>query len=79
MGDVGYEALLYAGQILESVDLLLEAGGHLVERGSQSGQVVLAADGDPLLEMAVGELLGHLRHGAHGIDDLAGDQPGDDG
>ena len=77
VGDVGDEAALHPGQLLELADLLLQAGGHLVERRAEPGDVVLAADVHALLEPARGEPLGDPAGQPHRGDHLAGDQPGD--
>ena len=50
--DVGDEPPLHPGQLLQLADLLLQAGGHLVERRGQPGQVVLAAAPHPLVAAA---------------------------
>ena len=79
VGDVGDEAALQPAQLLELADLLLQVGGHLVERRGQAGQVVLAAHAEALLELTGGEPLGDpARHPDRGHD-LAGDQPGQQG
>ena len=58
MRDVGDELALRLRQLLEFAQLLLEAGGHVVERGSERGEVVGATDRHPLLELAGGQPLG---------------------
>ena len=52
MRDVGDELALRLRQLLEFAQLLLEAGGHVVERGSERGEVVGSADDHPLLKIA---------------------------
>ena len=55
--DVRDEALLHPRQVRELRDLPLQAVRHPVERAGERGDDVLAALGDALLEVAVGELL----------------------
>ena len=76
VGDVGDEPALHAGELLELADLLLQARGHLVERGAQPGDVVLAAHVHALLEPAGGEPLGDPAGQPDRRHHLAGDQPG---
>ena len=77
VGDVGDEAALHPGELLELADLLLQAGGHLVEGRAQPGDVVVAAHVHALLEPAGREPLGDPPGQPHRGDDLPGDQPGD--
>ena len=77
VGDVGDEPALHARQLLELADLLLQAGGHLVERRAQPGDVVVAAHVHALLEPAGREPLGDPAGQPDRGDDLPGDQPGD--
>ena len=53
--DIGDEPLLHLGQRGQLRDLLLQAAGHVVEGGSQPGQLVLAPDFQPLLQLARGQ------------------------
>ena len=75
VGDVGDEAPLEPAELLELADLLLEVGGHLVERRREPRQVVLAGDAQALLQLPGGQPLGdpagHPDRGHH----LAGHQP----
>ena len=48
VGNVGNEALLHPGQALELLDLPLKTGGHVIERGGKSSEVVVALHPDPL-------------------------------
>ncbi len=63
--DVGDELALHLGQFLKLVQLLLEAGGHVVERGGERGEVVGAADDHPLLKLAGGQPLRGPRRVPH--------------
>ena len=75
--DVGGEPLLQLGEPLELGDLPLEAVGHRVEAGRQAGEVVLAADGHPLLELPLGQPLGGAGRPADRVDHEPGDQHAD--
>ena len=77
MRDVGDEPALHPGQLLQLADLPLQVAGHLVEGDRQPGQVVLAADLHPLLELAGRQPLGDPRGHPDRGDHLTGDQPGD--
>ena len=79
MRDVRDEPALDPGQLLEPVDLPLQAGRHVVEGGAEAGQLVLAADPDPPVEVAGRDLLGGPGGGADGGDDGARDDERDDG
>jgi hypothetical protein len=71
--DVGGESLLQLRERLQLGDLALQAVGHRVEALRQPGQVVLAADGHPLLELPLGQPLG----GAGRPPDRVDDEPRD--
>ena len=77
VGDVGGEPLLQLREPLELGDLPLQAVGHGVEAGGQPGQVVLAADDHPLLELALGQPLGGAGRPAHRVDHQPGHQHAD--
>ena len=79
VGDVGDEPPLHPAQLLELADLALQAGRHLVERRGQPGEVVLAGDPQPLLELAGGQPLGDPPGQPDRGDHLPGDQPGQPG
>ena len=79
VGDVGDEALLDPGQLLELADLLLQLGGHVVHRGGEPGQVVAATDLHPVVQVARGETLGGAPGRPDRDDDLAGHQRSDEG
>ncbi len=49
--DVGDELPLYLRQVLQLFELLLEAGGHLIERGGQRSELVGAADFHSLAQL----------------------------
>ena len=66
------EPALQPGHVLQPQDVALQVLRHLVERGGQRGQVVLAGDLHPLVEQAVGEPL----RGPGGDPDRADDHPG---
>ena len=76
VGDVGDEAALHPAELLELADLALQVAGHLVERGRQPREVVLAGHLEPLLELAGGEPLGDPAGHPDRRDDLTGHQPG---
>ena len=67
------------GELLQLVELALQAGGHLVEGGGQAGEVVHAADLHPLVQASGRQPLGGLRGVPDRQDHLAGDQRGDRG
>ena len=67
------EPALQPGHLLEADDLPLQVRRHLVERGRQQRQVVLAVDLHPLVEQAGREPLG----GPGGHPDRADHHPGD--
>ncbi|GMA18543.1 hypothetical protein GCM10025862_05640 [Arsenicicoccus piscis] len=77
MRDVRDELLLQRREGLQLADLGLQAGRHPVERPAERGQVVGAADGHPLVQLARGQPLGDLRRAPHRLDDLAGDDERD--
>ncbi|SIH63882.1 Uncharacterised protein [Mycobacteroides abscessus subsp. abscessus] len=77
VGDVGDELPLKHGQPFHLLDLVLEGVGHVVEALPEHGDLVVAVDGHPLVEVAVGDEPGHLGAGAHGGDDEPGDDPRD--
>ena len=79
VGDVGDEPALQAAELLQLADLLLEVGGHLVERRRQPREVVLTGDAQALLQVACGQALGHPARHPDGSHHLAGDQPGQAG
>ncbi len=56
---------------------LLQAGGHLVERRAEAGDVVVAAHVHALLEPSRRQTLGHPSGQPHRRHHLPGDQPGD--
>ena len=72
--DVGDEALLDPGQVLELGNLLLQRRRHGVERVAEARQVVLSLGSHALVEVSLRETLGDDRSSAHRI----GDEPGDD-
>ena len=76
VADVGDEVLLQGPELLQAGDLGADGGRHPVEGAGQSGQVVLAAHGDALVEVAGGQALGHRGGLAHRLDHLAGHQRG---
>ncbi len=77
VGHVRDEPLLEAREVLHLGDLLLDARGHLVERGRQRREVVLALRGHPLPERTGREPLGDVGRTAHRGDDEAGHDVGD--
>ncbi len=79
VGHVGDELALDPRQLDQLPDLLLERVGHLVERGGQPGDVVLAVHVHPLLEAARGDPLRHPPREPDRGDHLAGDQQHDAG
>ena len=74
MADVGGEPALQRAELLELVDLLLDARGHLVVGLREPGDLVVAVDRHPLVEVAVGEPLGDVG----GLPDRAHHLAGDD-
>ena len=77
VGDVRDELALHPGQVLQLAQLLLEAGGHLVERVGQRGQVVGAADLHALVQVAGGQAQRAVRGLPDRGDHPPGHQPGD--
>ena len=77
MRDVRDEPALHPGQVLELVDLSLQARRHLVEGAPQPGDIVLTADLHPSVEPAGGELLGRPRGQPDRRDHLPDDDPRD--
>ncbi len=61
VGDVGDEAALHPGEVLQLLDLVLEVLRHLVERFAEAGDVVFAGDLHAFLEAAGGEAFGDAR------------------
>ena len=75
---VGNEPLLHLRQPFELFDLALQAGRHVVERGSELSEIILPLHANPLGEEARREAARRLRCCSDRGNHLSSHEPGDE-